>query len=193
MASQPPGEVTRELVAWRDGDDRALEEVLPHLYDDLRRMARRHLGREQPGLTLRTHDLLHEAFLRLIDQRQVDWQSRSHFFAVASQMMRRILVDNARRRQTGKHGGGLRRVTLDAVADLSIVGDPALLALDQALADLAEVDPGLARIVDLRFFGGLEQEEIAALLGISAPTVWRRWRTARAWLYRRLSPEEKVP
>jgi RNA polymerase sigma factor (TIGR02999 family) len=189
MDAHLPGEVTRELAAWRGGDDRAIEESLPHLYDGLRRLARRYLGREHPGLTLRTQDLVHETFLRLIDQRHVDWRNRSQFFAIAARMMRRILVDGARRRLSGKHGGGLRQVALDSVADFTVAGDPALLALDQALVDLAAIDPGLARIVDLRFFGGLEQEEIATLLGISISTVWRRWRTARAWLYRRLREE----
>jgi RNA polymerase sigma-70 factor (ECF subfamily) len=181
--------VTRLLLAWRGGDERALERLIPLVYGELRRLAGRYLSRERAGHTLETHDLIHEAFLRLIDQRQVDWRNRSHFFAIAAQMMRRILVDHARRRGYRKHGGDVRRLMLDDVPDLAVQRDMDLVALDEALTELAEVDGELAKIVELRFFGGLEHDEIAAALGVSNPTVRRRWRMAKAWLYRRLAGE----
>ena len=181
--------VTRLLLAWRGGDERALERLIPLVYGELRRLAGRYLSRERAGHTLETHDLIHEAFLRLIDQRQVDWRNRSHFFAIAAQMMRRILVDHARRRGYRKHGGDVRRLMLDDVPDLAAQRDTDLVALDEALSELAEVDGELAKIVELRFFGGLEHDEIAAALGVSNPTVRRRWRMAKAWLYRRLAGE----
>jgi RNA polymerase sigma factor (TIGR02999 family) len=178
--------VTYWLGEWRDGNDRALQHLLPLVYDELRRLAARYLNREREGHTFQTHDLIHEAFLRLMDQRQVDWRNRAHFFAVAAQMMRRILVDHARRRRYGRHGGGLRLVALDEVPDLAVPSATDLVALDEALTELAGEDETLSRIVELRFFGGLEHGEIAAVLGVSKPTVQRRWRTARAWLYHRL-------
>ena len=190
MGDVPAGGVTRLLVDWQAGDDRALEELMTLVYGELRRLAGRYLNREREGHTLDTHDLIHEAFLRLIDQRQVDWQSRAHFFAIAAQAMRRILVDHARRRGSRRHGGDVRQLLLDDVADLAVHRDENLVALDEALTELAGEDAALARIVDLRFFGGLEHDEIAALLGVSNPTVRRRWRLAKAWLYRRLSGSE---
>jgi RNA polymerase sigma-70 factor (ECF subfamily) len=180
-------DVTRLLGRWHQGDDRALEQLLPIVYGELRRMAGRYLRREAGGRTLETQDLIHEAFLRLVDQRQVDWHNRAHFFAVAAQSMRRILTDRARRRASCKHGGGLRLVVLPVVPELPADGDEQILAVDRALIDLREVDQDLARIVELRFFGGLQQDEIAAVLGVSVPTVGRRFRLAKAWLYRRLS------
>jgi RNA polymerase sigma factor (TIGR02999 family) len=180
MESMPTGSVTRLLVDWQAGDDRALEQLMPLVYGELRRLAGRYLDRERNGHTFETHDLIHEAFLRLIDQRQVDWQSRAHFFAIAAQSMRRILVDHARRRGARRHGGDVRRLLLDDVADLAVHRDEGLVALDEALTELAQEDESLARIVDLRFFGGFEHGEIAALLGVSNPTVRRRWRLAKA-------------
>ena len=159
---------------------------MEHVYGELKRLAGQHLNHERPDHTLQTHDLIHEAFLRLIDQERVDWQNRSHFFALAAQLMRRILVDHARRRRTKKHGGEVRMVLLDEVPDLASERGLDLLAIDEALSELAEVDESLARLVELRFFGGLEHDEIAAVLGVSNPTVRRRWRVAKAWLYRRL-------
>ena len=190
MADVPSGNVTRLLVDWQSGDDDALDQLMPLVYGELRRLAGRYLDREREGHTFDTHDLIHEAFLRLIDQRQVDWQSRAHFFAIAAQSMRRILVDHARRRGARRHGGDVRQLLLDDVADIAVYRDEGLVALDEALTDLAREDESLARIVDLRFFGGLEHDEIAALLGVSNPTIRRRWRLARAWLYRRLSGNE---
>jgi RNA polymerase sigma factor (TIGR02999 family) len=175
---------------WQAGDDRALERLMPLVYGELRRLAGRYLDREREGHTFQTQDLIHEAFLRLIDQRRVGWQSRAHFFAIAAQSMRRILVDHARRRAALRHGGDVRRLALDEVGDLAMPFDEDLVALDEALTELAREDETLARVVDLRFFGGLEHDEIATLLGVSNPTVRRRWRLARAWLYRRLSRSE---
>jgi RNA polymerase sigma factor (TIGR02999 family) len=177
-------------MEWQAGDDRALEQLMPLVYGELRRLAGRYLDREREGHTFETHDLIHEAFLRLIDQRQVDWQSRAHFFAIAAQSMRRILVDHARRRGARRHGGDIRQLLLDDVPDLAVHHGEDLVALDDALTELAREDESLARIVDLRFFGGFEHDEIAALLGVSNPTVRRRWRLAKAWLYRRLSGSE---
>jgi RNA polymerase sigma-70 factor, ECF subfamily len=182
-------DVTRLLADWRGGDDHALEQLLPLVYGELQRLAGRYLHRERAGQTLETQDLIHEAFLRLVDQRRVDWQNRSHFFAIAARMMRRILVDRARRRGYQKRGGHIQKLNLDEVPDLSADRDAELVALDEALTELAGVDEELARIVDLRFFGGLEHDEIAALLEVSNPTVRRRWRVARAWLYRRLAAD----
>ena len=189
MSEAPSGGVTQLLSAWRAGDEGALEQLMPLVYGELRRLAGRYLNREREGHTFETHDLIHEAFLRLVDQRQVDWQSRSHFFGIAAQMMRRILVDHARRRGSHRRGGDVRQLLLDETPDLAVSRDEDLVALDDALTELAKADEPLARIVELRFFGGLDHDEIAVLLGVSNPTVRRRWRLAKAWLYRRLSGE----
>lgn len=185
-----PEGVTQLLSDWQAGDDRALERLMPLVYGELRRLAGRYLNREREGHTFETHDLIHEAFLRLIDQRQVDWRSRAHFFGIAAQMMRRILVDHARRRGALRHGGDVRQLLGEEVADIAVDRDASLVALDDALTELARSDESLARVVELRFFGGLEHDEIASLLGVSNPTVRRRWRVARAWLYRHLSGGE---
>jgi RNA polymerase sigma factor (TIGR02999 family) len=179
-----PEDVTGLLSRWRAGDDRALEQLVSVVYGELRHMAGRYLRHERNGQTLQTHDLIHEAFLRLLGQRDVDWQNRAHFFGIAAQMMRRILTDHARRRASVRHGGGMRLVLADVVA-APPGGD--ILAVDEALIELKELDEELARIVELRFFGGLQHDEIAAVLGLSTATVGRRFRIAKAWLYRRLS------
>lgn len=186
----PQRDVTRLLARWRGGDDEALDAVVSLVYDELRRLAGRYLNHERAGQTLQTHDLIHEAFLRLIGQRDVDWQNRAHFFGIAAQMMRRILTDHARRRSYVKHGGGMRRVVLDDVPDVAAGSEADILAVDEALVELKQVDEELAKIVELRFFGGLEHDEIAAVLGVSNVTVGRRFRIAKAWLYRRLSGKE---
>jgi RNA polymerase sigma-70 factor (ECF subfamily) len=193
VSDAPPEGVTQLLSQWQAGDDRALDQLMPLVYGELRRLAGRYLNREREGHTFETQDLIHEAFLRLIDQRQVDWRSRAHFFAIAAQMMRRILVDHARRRGSLRHGGDVRQLMLDEVPDLAAHRGEDLLALDEALSELAQSDESLARVVELRFFGGLEHDEIASLLGVSNPTVRRRWRVARAWLYRHLSGGEPAP
>jgi RNA polymerase sigma factor (TIGR02999 family) len=188
---EPRHDVTLLLAKWRRGDDQALDELVSLVYDELRRLAGRYLNHESAGHTLQTHDLIHEAFLRLIGQRQVDWQNRAHFFGIAAQMMRRILTDHARRRSYGKHGGGLRRVVLGEIPDVAADGGAEIVAVDEALVELHEVDAELAKIVELRFFGGLEHDEIAAVLEVSNVTVRRRFRIAKAWLYRRLSGRER--
>jgi RNA polymerase sigma factor (TIGR02999 family) len=188
----PRHDVTLLLAKWRGGDDQALEKLASLVYSELGRMAGRYLNHERTGHTLQTYDLIHEAFLRLIDQRHVDWQNRAHFFGIAAQMMRRILTDHARRRAAGKHGGGVRQVVLAEIPDIAARSDADIIAVDEALTELKEVDEGLAKIVELRFFGGLQHDEIATVLGVSSPTVGRRFRIAKAWLYRRLSGRESV-
>jgi RNA polymerase sigma factor (TIGR02999 family) len=192
MSDPAAHDVTLLLERWHRGDDAALDAVASLVYDELRRLAGRYLGRERPGQTLQTHDLIHEAFLRLVDQRGVDWQNRAHFFGIAAQMMRRILTDHARRRGYQKRGGGAIRVTLDDVPDMGARSHAEILAVDEALTELETVDPDLARIVELRFFGGFEHDEIAELLGVSNVTVRRRFRLAKAWLFRRLGGQEST-
>ena len=186
----PPSDVTQLLADWRQGDDEALEELLPVVYGELRRQAGRFLSAERKGHTLQTRDLVHEAFLRLLDQRHVDWQNRAHFFAISARMMRRILVDHARSRGYGKRGGDVRKIVLNEELDVADERASDLVALDEALAGLAEVDDELARIIELRYFGGLKTDEIGQALGVSEPTVRRRFRIAKAWLYRNLTGKD---
>lgn len=186
MPTRPVTQLLAELSA---GNQQALDQLLPLIYDELRQMAARYLGRERRGHTLQATALVHEAYFRLVDQRAVQWRDRSHFFAIAAQAMRRILVDHARARQASKRGAGFARVTID---DGAVLGDDSalppeeLLAIDEALTELAALDPQQGRIVELRFFGGFTVEETAEVLGISPATVKREWATARAWLHRRL-------
>lgn len=178
--------MTELLRRWRAGDDRAMDELMPLAYGELRRMAGRYLSHERRSHTLETRDLIHETFFRLVGQRHVEWQSRAHFFSIAARTMRRILVDYGRRRRSQKRGGGQLVLTVSEPAAPDAMSGADLLALDEALDDLERVEPTLARIVELRFFGGLDHEEVAVVLGVSGPTVRRRWRLAKAWLYRRL-------
>ena len=187
MAS--PHDVTALLVDWSRGDRGALGQLLPLVYAELRRIAARQLGRERVGHTLQPTALVHEAYLRLVDQRQVDWQSRAHFFGVAAQIMRRILVDHARRHAAGKRGDGVRCLSIDDAQHVPASSELPILALDQALDRLEKVDSDLARIVELRAFGGLTIEEAAHVLNVSPSTAKREWRTAKAWLNRELGPE----
>ena len=182
VSAQKSAEITQLLKAWSGGDQAALDRLAPLVYQDLRRLARRHMRQECPGNTLQTTALVNEAYLRLADAGGVSWQDRSHFFAVAAQMMRRILVDAARARRSEKRGGLAARVNFDQVAE--VVPSPAndLVALDDALNTLAEVDPRKVRVIELRFFGGLSVEETAAVLGVSPQTVMRDWKLAKAWL-----------
>ncbi len=180
-------DVTLLLNRWKSGDRAALEQLVPLLYDELRRVAGRYLGRERVGHTLQPTALVHEAFLRLVGVSNIEWQNRAQFIGVAAEMMRRILVDYARARATEKRGGG---VTLVALAATDIPGKEKggeLLAVDEALTRLAELDPRQAKIVEMRFFGGLTIEETAAAMDLSAATVKREWTIARAWLHRELS------
>lgn len=179
--------VTRLLRAWTEGEEEAGDRLLAVVYEELRGMAARSLRKERVGHTLQPTALVHEAYLRLIDQRAVRWECRGHFFALAAQMIRRILVDHARKKAYAKRGGGWQEVSFDdpdLVARLGAVDKPEeLVALDDALRELAEVDPIKAKIVELRYFGGLQFNEIAPVLELSTATVNRRWRAARAWLF----------
>lgn len=180
-------DVTRLLTDWRGGDQQALEQLAPLVYDELRRLAGRYLRRERVNHTLQSTALVHEAYLRLIDQSRVQWQNRAHFFGVAAQMIRRILVDHARGHQAAKRGAGVARLSLDEALDASAPRDLDLVALDDALATLAQLDPQQSRIIELRYFGGLSIEETAEVIGVSPATVKREWASARAWLFRELS------
>jgi RNA polymerase sigma factor (TIGR02999 family) len=187
----PTGEVTRLLNQYREGRREALDLLLPVVYDELRRIAAGYMRREQQGHTLQPTALVHEAYVRLVDQREVEWQNRAHFFGVAAQLMRRLLVDHARGRNRRKRGGGVLVVPLE---DHDVAG-PApddgvdFVALDAALDRLAALSPQQARVVELRYFGGLSIEETAEVLGVSTMTVKRAWAMARAWLHRELSGE----
>ena len=189
MGDEAQGDVTRLLVEWSDGDEEALAKLAPLVYDEMHRLARRYLRRERSDHTLQATALVNEAFVRLIDQRRVQWRNSLQFIALGAQMMRRILVDHARSRGYAKRGGGAPRVSLDEVPEVSDEAAPDVLEVDEALTKLAQDHPDLARVVELRFFGGLTSEQIAELLGIAVPTVTRRWRMARAWLYRHLRGE----
>lgn len=169
------------------GDRAALDELLPQVYDELRRLAALQLQRERADHTLQPTALVHEAYLRLIDQHAVDWQNRAQFFGLAAEMMRRILVNHALARQAAKRGGPQTRVALDAAVDFAAQQDVNLLALDEALQELAALDPAQARLVELKYFGGLSIEEIAAVLDVSPATVKREWRMAKAWLFQQLA------
>ena len=176
-------QVTELLAAWGDGDQAARDELMPLVYEELRRLARRCMNRERAGHTLQTSALVHEAFLRLVDQKNVRWQDRAHFFGIAARLMRQILVDYARRRGYAKHGGGGRRVPLDEAVVVSEERAAEVMALDDALKRLAEIDPRKSQVVELRFFGGLSIEETAEVLGVSEGTVRRDWALAKAWLH----------
>jgi RNA polymerase sigma factor (TIGR02999 family) len=181
------GEVTRLLLAWNEGDASAVERLMPLVYAELRTIAERHFRRERAGHTLQPTAVVHEAYFRLVDQTRVTWKNRGHFFAVASQAMRRILVDHARARETDKRGGRGRRVTLDVgVASPEPVDDMDFIALDEALTRLKSLDGAQAQIVELRFFGGLSIDETAQVLDTSASSVKREFRSAKAWLFREL-------
>jgi len=186
MKPVAPKPVTGLLRAWSGGDQEARDELLPLIYGELRRRAAAHLRRERRGHSFQPTALVHEAYLRLVEQK-VPWQNRAHFFGLASEMMRRILVDHARGRKRGKRSGAWTRVELDEAVAISEQRDIDLVFLDQALHELSELDPRHGRIVELRFFGGLTLEETAEVLGISPATVKRDWSLARTWLYRRLN------
>jgi len=187
MGETPQGEVTRLLQAWSDGDASALEQLSQLVYAELHRIARRYMGRERPDHTLQTSALINEAYLRLVDAHGVPWQNRAHFFAVSAQIMRRVLVDFARARRNLKRGGGARPVALDeafvAVPEQSVD----LLALHEALERLAVLSQRQSQVVEMRYFGGLTEEEMADVLNVSPRTVRHDWSLARAWLYRELT------
>src|SRR5437870_700478 len=181
-----PHEVTGLLEAWSHGDKAALDKLTPLVYDELRRLARRYMSRERAGHTLQTTALVNEAYLRLIDQKNVHWQNRAHFFGIAAQLMRRILVDYARRRNYLKRGGNAPHVSLDEAATYSQERGAELVALDDALTALTAIDQRKSQVVELRFFGGLSVEEAAEVLKVSPETVIRDWRLAKVWLLREM-------
>jgi len=185
-------EFSHLLVNWSNGERAALDRLITLVYDDLRRLAHRYLGREHPGHTLQTTALVDEAYLRLLDQKRTHWKNRAQFFSIAAQMMRRILVDHARSHHRAKRGGGAHKVSLDDVVVLSPERGAEIIALDDALERLSAFDPRKCRIVELRYFGGLTVEETADVLGISAITVKRDWLVAKAWLRREISNEDRA-
>ena len=185
--SSQPHEITQLLAEWSEGNQAALDKLYPLVYNELRRLAHGYLRRERKGHTLQTTALINKAYLRLVDQKQVHWANRSHFFAISAQILRRILIDHARRYDYAKRGGGAQRISLDEAAVVAKERARELLMLDEALNGLAKIDPRRGRVVELRYFGGLNNEEIAGVLKISENTVTRDWNMARAWLYQELS------
>jgi RNA polymerase sigma factor (TIGR02999 family) len=185
--TSPPSNVTELLRNWSDGDKQAQEKLFQIVYQELHRQAARYLRREHAGLSLQTTDLIHEAYLRLIDQRHSEWKNRLHFFAIAATIMRHILVDHARSRQAAKRGGGDIRLQLEDAMVFLPGQDLDFVALDEALTRLATIDPQQTQIVELRFFSGLSVEETAKVLGVSDRTIKRDWKVAKAWLRRELS------
>ena len=184
--SSEPSQITRLLLDWRGGNATALDQLIGVVYPELHRIAHRYMRRQSGGHSLQTTALVNEVYLKLIDSDRVNWHDRDHFFAICSQLMRRILVDSARRRQSQKRGGDRLQVTLDDGAAMTDGNAIDVVALDEALRRLAELSPRQAQIVELRYFGGLTEEQVAATLNISSRTVRRDWNVARAWLYREL-------
>jgi RNA polymerase sigma-70 factor, ECF subfamily len=181
-----PQNITQLLAEWRDGNQSALDQLYPLVYDELHRLARRYMSRERKGHTLQTTALINEAYVRLVGQK-VNWANRSHFFAISAQIMRRILIDHARRHAYAKRGGGAQQVSLEEAAAVTLDQGAELIRLDEALKSLAEMDPRRSQVVELRYFGGLNNEEIAGVLNVSENTVTRDWNMARAWLYQQLT------
>lgn len=190
-----PKSITELLIQWREGDETALNDLMPLVYEEMRRLARYYMRRERPGHTLQTGALVNEAYLRLVEHKGMRWQNRAHFYAVASQAMRRILVDHARARHYAKRGGGGQMVELDEAEGMFQKQAANIVALDDALTDLSAIDPRKSQIVEMRYFGGMSVEETATVLGISPVTVMREWRTAKAWLLRAISTDsrQKIP
>jgi RNA polymerase sigma factor (TIGR02999 family) len=186
QASRDTGNVTRLLLQWSDGDHSALDRLVPIIYNELLRLARAQLNREYRECTLQPHDLVHEAYMRLADQARLEWQNRAHFYSVAAKTMRRVLIDQARKRSADKRGGGMR-ITLKTGMDVAEEPAPDLLAMDEALVKLAALDERKSRAIELKFFGGMTTEEIGIVLGISVATVGRELRLGQAWLRRELT------
>ena len=184
--------VTQLLIEWREGDETALDRLIPLVYDEMRRLARYYMHRERREHTLQTTALINEAYIRLVDHKGIRWQNRAHFYAVAAQAMRRILVDHARARQYAKRGGGAHLVELDEAAAVAHEQAAEMVALDEALTDLAAVDPRQSKVVELRYFGGMSVEETAEVLEVSAVTVMRDWRAAKAWLLRAITSDQRA-
>jgi len=189
MGEAGHGEVTELLLAWSGGEASALDKVMPLVYAELHRLARRYMSHERPGHTLQTSELINEAYLRLVDANRVNWQDRAHFLAVAAKAMRRVLVEHARARGSQRRGAGVPRLPLEAAVNVHAPEGPDLVKLDGALTALAGEHPRRAEVIELRFFGGLSVEETSAVLGFSQDTVLRDWRLARIWLLRAMSGE----
>lgn len=187
MTKRSPEEITALLLAWSRGQSSALDQLIPLVHDELHGIAKRYMRRERPGQTMQTTALVHEAYLRLIDSSRVQWQNRAHFFAIAAQLMRRILVDFARRRHNLKGGGDVKKVSLDEALVVSGETGEEMIAIDDALNTLASLDARQSQVVELRFFGGLSIDETAEVLKVSEGTVRRDWSLAKAWLHRELS------
>ena len=186
--TESPNQVTQLLIAWGNGDQAALEQLMPLVYSELHRLAHRHIKKERPGHTLQTSALLNEAFLRLVDQRDVHWQSRAQFFGIAAQMMRRILVDYARSRRYAKRGGNAQQVSFNEELLVSRQLSADVVEVHEALNELATIDERKSKVVELKFFGGLSNEETAEVLGVSPGTVMRDWTLAKAWLRLAMKP-----
>ena len=182
MSNLSQQELTQLLIDWSNGDQAAIDKLMPLVYEELRRLARHYMRRERPGHTLQTSALINEAYMRLVDQQNISWKNRAHFFGISARLMRQILVDHARAHNNAKRGGDQQKVPLDDIASLSKNRAYEIVALDDALQSLSTIDPQQTKIVELRFFGGLTIEETAEVLGISHATVEREWSMARAWL-----------
>jgi RNA polymerase sigma factor (TIGR02999 family) len=189
MADPLRNQITQLLVAWSDGDQTARDKLMPLVYEELHRLAHQYMKRESPGHTLQTSALVNEAFVKLVDQRNVLWRNRAHFYGIAAQLMRRILVDHARSRKTAKRGGGVPAMSFDDGLYISKKRSGEVVAVHEALEQLAKFDQRKGQIVELRFFGGLSIDETAEVLGVSPGTVMRDWTLAKAWLLREISPE----
>ena len=191
MSATSSHDITQLLLAWNDGDQMALGKLVPLVEAELRRLARAYMNRERTGHTLQTTALLNEAYVRLIDSHNVQWQSRVHFYGIAAPVMRRVLVDSARKRNYRKRGGGSHQITFTETLAVTAAEDTNVLALDEALNQLARIDERKARVVEMRFFGGLSEKETAVALGVSPETARRDWRLAKSWLLRQLSQESR--
>lgn len=187
MKSLASKEITQLLSAWSNGDQKALDKLMPLVYEELHRLAARYMRRENPGHTLQTSALVNEAYIKLIGQKNVRWQNRAHFFGIAAQLMRRILVDHARTHGALKRGAGASKLPLDETAIVALDRSTDFILIDDALKNLARIDPSKSRIVEMRFFGGLTTEEIAEVEKVSPSTIEREWRKAKAWLYREIN------
>jgi len=187
MTQASTHEVTQLLLEWSNGDKAALDKLIPLIHEELRRLAHHYMSRERPGHTLQTTALVDEAYVRLVNRKDVHWQNRAHFFAISAQLMRSILVDHARSHAYAKRGGGARKISLDETMIVSQQRAAEVVALDDVLKELADFDPQQSRIVELRFFGGLTIEETAEVLSLSPATIKREWSTAKAWLYHELA------
>ncbi|HSE43614.1 MAG TPA: sigma-70 family RNA polymerase sigma factor [Acidobacteriota bacterium] len=187
MKKLAPKEISQLLSAWSNGDQEALDKLTPLVYEELHRIAGRYMRRENPGHTLQTSALVNEAYIKLIDQKNVQWQNRAHFFGIAAQLMRRILVDHARKRARVRRGAGATKLSLNETAIVAQSRDTEFILIDNALKNLARIDPSKSRIVEMRFFAGLTTEEIAEVEKVSPSTIEREWRKAKAWLYREIN------